>query len=252
MVKLGPGVLSPAVGDLVGVKFAASACLNCRAYPDTRSILTKEKTNTDMMNNKDNCLIGGETSCPNGTVSGYFTPGTFQQYCLGQASYVTPIPADLDPAGAAALMCGGVTVYTALKRAKVQHGQWVVVSGAGGGLGHLAIQYANAMGAKVLAVDHGSKEQFCLDLGAKAFLDYTQFSTTESLVDQVQKTTVAGANIVLACFSSNAAYAQAVSFLGFRGTLVCLGVPEGPPVPIGGAIVGDMITKELTIFGKYL
>lgn len=199
----------------------------------------------------DNCLRGGETCCPNGTISGYLTPGTFQQYCLSPAAYVTPIPDNIDLAGAAALMCGGITVYAALKRANVRHGQWVVISGAGGGLGHLAIQYAISLGARVVALDVGPKEEFCRHLGAESFLDFTRFQSGDDLAAEVQKITGSGANIALVCSSSNRAYAQAVSFLGFRGVLVCLGVPEGKPVPIGGANVGDLIAKELTIFGWF-
>jgi propanol-preferring alcohol dehydrogenase len=71
-------------------------------------------------------------------------------------------------------MCGGITVYAALKRANIQYGDWVVISGAGGGLGHLAIQFAKVLGARVLSLDVGSKEHFCLDLGADAFADFTR------------------------------------------------------------------------------
>lgn len=146
-------------------------------------------------------------------------------------------------------MCGGVTVYTALKRSNVQQGHWVVISGAGGGLGHLAIQYARAMGAKVLALDAGSKRDFCLELGATEFADFTAFATDAELAGHVQKITGKGANVVVVCSSNNRAYAQAISFLGFRGVLSCLGVPEGSPIPIQCANVGDMVAKELTIFG---
>ena len=56
---------------------------------------------------------------------------------------------------------------------------------------------------------------------------------------------------MLACSSSNRAYDQAMSFLGFRGTLVCIGVPDWDVVPIGGAIVGPIIGLELNIFGEF-
>lgn len=143
-------------------------------------------------------------------------------------------------------------MYTALRRANVQHGQWVVISGAGGGLGHLAIQYAKALGAKVIALDMGVKEEFCTGLGADTFVDFTKFETDAELAATVQKISEGRVKAVLVCSSSNRAYDQAVSFLGFRGTVACLGVPEGKPVPIGGAIVGDLITKELTIFGEFI
>lgn len=147
-------------------------------------------------------------------------------------------------------MCGGVTVYAALRRAGVRHGQWVVVPGAGGGLGHLAVQYAKALGARVVALDRGDKEEFCKGLGADAFVDFTRFEADAVLAERVNEIAGGKVKVVLMCSSSNRAYAQAVSFLGFKGTLACLGVPEGKPVPIEGAVVGDLIAKELTIFGE--
>lgn len=151
--------------------------------------------------------------------------------------------------GVGPLMCGGVTVYTALKRAGVRFNDWVVVCGAGGGLGHLGIQYAKAMGARVLALDIGAKREFCEGFGVDAFLDFKMFGEGE-LEERVKDVTGGGARIVLQCSSSVKAYAQAIGWLGFRGVLVCLGVPEGKESPIGGAKVGPMINNELTIFGK--
>jgi propanol-preferring alcohol dehydrogenase len=146
-------------------------------------------------------------------------------------------------------MCGGVTVYTALKRSGVKHGQWVVVSGAGGGLGHLAIQYAKACGTKVIALDSGAKKDLCYELGADHFIDFTQYNS-ENLTAEVQRLAGSLVKLVMVCSASKRAYDQAVSFLGFRGVLACLGVPEGPPGPIQGAIVGDFVQKELTMFGN--
>ncbi|KAH7009560.1 hypothetical protein EDB80DRAFT_573753, partial [Ilyonectria destructans] len=105
-------------------------------------------------------------------------------------------------ASAAALMCGGITEYTALKRANVQHGQWVVMSGAGGGLGHLAIQHAITLGVRVVALNLGPKEALCRHLGAESFLDFTKFQGDDDLASEVQKITGSGANIVLVCSSS--------------------------------------------------
>ncbi|KUJ19818.1 alcohol dehydrogenase [Mollisia scopiformis] len=226
VVEQGPGVTTPAIGAKVGVKYAADACLNC-----------------------DNCLVGGETSCPSVKVSGYYTPGTFQQYVVSSATYLTPIPDGIDLAGAGPLMCGGITVYTALKRAGTRFGDWVLVSGAGGGLGHLAIQYAKAIGAQVIALDHGSKKSFCEELGADAFVDFTKFETDEELKEEVWKISKSGVKTVLCCVSGNRAYEQSMDFLGFRGTLVCLGVP--PAGGLGASLasrVNAMIMSELTIF----
>ncbi|KAF2019100.1 GroES-like protein [Aaosphaeria arxii CBS 175.79] len=222
VIAQGTGVKTPQVGSKVGIKFAADACLAC-----------------------SNCLEGGETSCAEAKISGYYTPGTFQQYCISTARYLSPIPDGLDLAAAAPLMCGGVTVYTALVRSHVRNGDWVLVSGAGGGLGHLAIQYAKALGARVLAIDHGSKKQFCQSLGADEFLDFTMFQEDKDLSNAVLQITSGGARIGLMCSSSPRTYANALSWLGFRGHLVCLGVPE-----VEGSLtpsIGEMINNEITI-----
>jgi propanol-preferring alcohol dehydrogenase len=139
-------------------------------------------------------------------------------------------------------------MYTALKRAGVKHSDWVLVGGAGGGLGHLGIQYAKAMGAKVLALDSGSKEEFCKTLGADAFLDFRKFSDPAELATRIKEITGGGARIVLMCVSHQSVYDQAMNWLGFRGKLVCLGVPEGEVKPIAGAQVGPMINNEGTVF----
>ncbi|KAK5988244.1 Alcohol dehydrogenase 2 [Cladobotryum mycophilum] len=222
VVALGPGVTSPAIGSRVGIMYSADACLTC-----------------------DQCLDGGESSCRSAKVSGYITPGTFQQYCIASARYVIPIPDKLELADAAPLMCGGVSVYTALKRGGLRPGQWVAVCGAGGGLGHLGIQYAKALGGRVLALDIGSKRDLCNSLGADVFLDFTEFQSSSDLAAKIRQVTEGGARYVLMCASSSKAYSQAMSWLGFRGTLLCLGVPdyEGSLIPS----IGNMISKELRI-----
>jgi propanol-preferring alcohol dehydrogenase len=144
-------------------------------------------------------------------------------------------------------MCGGLSVYAALKRATVRPGGWVVVCGGGGGLGHLGIQYAKAMNGRVLALDMEVKRQVCLDVGADAFLDFAAYDEPESLAAEIISTTGGGASVVLMCTSSSRAYGQAMSWLGFRGTLACLGIPkENLLVPR----VIDMIGNELRIIGQ--
>ena len=91
-------------GDRVGIKWLAAVCGNCPP-----------------------CLAGIDASCVNGKISGYYTPGTFQQYALAPANYVTPIPDGLPSDAAAPMLCGGVTVYAALKKSGAQPGDWVVM-----------------------------------------------------------------------------------------------------------------------------
>lgn len=124
----------------------------------------------------------------------------------------------------------------------------MVVCGAGGGLGHLAIQYAKAMPGYVIALDRGSKKQFCLGLGADVFLDFVAFDTPKGLEEEIKRVTNGGASIALICTSSNAAYSQAMSWLGFRGTLACLGIREKEGCLVPRVI--DMVGNELRIIGK--
>jgi propanol-preferring alcohol dehydrogenase len=175
-------------------------------------------------------------------------PGTFQQYVTSDANYVTPIPDNLDSAEAAPLLCGGVTVFVALKKANLLPGQWVALSGAGGGLGHLAIQYAKSFGLQVLAIDHGSKQDFCLKLGADAFIDFTKFDD-EGLTSEAKSITGGGAHAVLVNNASTKVYDQALTLVRYGGTLVCVGIPDGEAHPIAKALPWYLIVNKLTIVG---
>ncbi len=96
IVAFGPGAetaTSLKLGDRVGIKWIASICGTCIT-----------------------CLSGRDAMCPKSTVSGLITPGTFQQYALAPVNYVTPIPDGVPSDLAAPLLCGGVTVYAALKK----------------------------------------------------------------------------------------------------------------------------------------
>ncbi|RHZ71008.1 hypothetical protein CDV55_106408 [Aspergillus turcosus] len=234
VAKLGPGTESSGlkIGDRVGVKWISSACGNCQP-----------------------CQAGSDGLCFQQKISGYYTPGTFQQYTLGPANYVTPIPDGLSSENAAPMLCAGVTVYAALKRSHARPGQWVVISGAGGGLGHLAVQLASkGMGLRVVGIDHGSKEELVKASGADHFVDITKFPKDDqgkAIAAHVQSLTDGlGAHAVLVCTASNAAYAQALLMLRFNGTLVCVGIPEHTPQPIATAIPATFITKHYTVTGS--
>ncbi|KFG81540.1 alcohol dehydrogenase II [Metarhizium anisopliae] len=234
--KLGPGAETAglSVGDRVGVKWISSACGHCEP-----------------------CQAGSDGLCFNQKISGYYTPGTFQQYVTGPADYVTRIPEQLDSAEAAPLLCGGMTVYAALRRSQARSGQWVVVTGAGGGLGHLAVQLASrGMGLRVVGVDHASKADLVRSSGAEHFVDFTQFRKDDDdagagITAHVKKLCGGlGAHAVIACTASNEAYAQALGFLRFNGTLVCVGLPEHAAVAIATASPGVMVANQFTICGS--
>ena len=149
------------------------------------------------------------------------------------------------------MLCAGVTVYAALRKSGASSGQWVVIAGAGGGLGHLGVQVASkGMAMRVLGIDHGSKEKIVMDCGAEAFIDITKFSDDKEMADEVKRITGLGASAVIVCTASNKAYAQALSFLRFGGTLVCVGMPEGDPVPIAKAFPAALVGGAQSIVGS--
>ncbi|KAK6422473.1 hypothetical protein LTR95_016668 [Oleoguttula sp. CCFEE 5521] len=226
IVKMGPGTEHSAVkvGDRVGVKWISAICDSCPA-----------------------CLSGHDGVCFNQKVSGYYTPGTFQQYVTGPASYVTPIPDSLDSAAAAPMLCAGVTVYSALRKSNAKSGDWVVLLGAGGGLGHLAVQIASrGMGMRVIGIDQGNKEDLVKECGAEVFIDHTKGDAEE----QVKKATGGlGAQAVLVLTAANGAYASGMGLLKFGGTLVCVGLPEGDLKPIATAYPQFLVAKAQKIVG---
>ncbi|RVX68504.1 Alcohol dehydrogenase 2 [Exophiala mesophila] len=235
VAALGPGTESSGlkIGDRVGIKWIAAACGNCTP-----------------------CLGGADACCTSAKISGYYTPGTFQQYALGPANYVTPIPDGLPSDAAAPMLCGGVTVYSALSKTGARPGDWVVIPGAGGGLGHLALQIgAKAFGFRMIGIDMGEKEKLAKECGAEVFLDLSQYSRddegTKKLVADVKSAAGGvGAHAVVVCTASNVAYAQALTFLRYRGTLVCVGVPEGASQPIQTANPAALLAQELRIVGS--
>ena len=148
-----------------------------------------------------------------GRYTGYFVDGGYAEYVLGNANYVGHLPAGTDLVTMAPILCAGVTVYKGLKQTEAEPGEWVVVSGIGG-LGHIAVQYAKAMGFFVGAVDiHEEKLALARSLGA----DFTANAATEDAVAKVVKETGGGAHGVLVVAVGRAAFGQAVSMARRRG-----------------------------------
>jgi len=129
VAAVGSGVTSVKAGDRVGVPWLHSACGHC-----------------------EYCLTAWETVCPEAQFGGYTRNGGFAEYVLADPNYVAHVPAGLAAAEAAPLICAGVTTYKGIKESAAKPGEWVAISGVGG-LGHLAVQFAKAMGLLVCAVD---------------------------------------------------------------------------------------------------
>ncbi|KAL5640180.1 hypothetical protein ACGC1H_007450 [Rhizoctonia solani] len=192
------------VGQAVGISWTSKSCLACEA-----------------------CLRGNESMCPSVKCSGFSVEGTFQQYVVSHATHITPIPESLPLYAAAPILCAGISVYGALKQSNTAPGDIVVVTGAGGGLGHLAIQYAiNAFNLRVIAVDTGdNKRELCLKLGAEVFID---FKTSQDVVAEVkQAADGVGSHAVLVASSAPNSYEGVVEYLRPLGTLLAVGVGRG-------------------------
>ena len=123
------------------------------------------------------------------------------------------------------MLCAGITTYAALRKCQAKSGQWVVISGAGVGLGHIACQLAaHGMAMRVIGIDHGSKEKLVRDSGAEAFVDITKFDDESIRKEVINITGGQGASAVIVCTASNKAYDQSLDFLRFGGTMVCVGI----------------------------
>ncbi|KZT07129.1 GroES-like protein [Laetiporus sulphureus 93-53] len=213
------------LGDRVGIKWLAYSCLDC-----------------------EQCRKGIEQSCPNQQLSGFTTDGTFSQYVVSWVNHVTPIPANMDSFEAASILCAGVTVYRALKYSKAHIGDWIALPGAGGGLGHLAVQYATDMGLRVLAIDTGEeKKELCLKLGAERWID---FNTSKDLVkDIVEACDGFGPHAAVVTAATSAAYAQAIDYLRPGGNLMVVGLPAHAAL---SADIFFTVTKSISIYGSYV
>jgi alcohol dehydrogenase, propanol-preferring len=223
---VGPGVTHLKEGDRVGIAWLHSACGHC-----------------------EYCLSGWETLCLEQQNSGYSVNGSFAQYALGQADYLGRIPKNLPFVDAAPILCAGVTTYKGLKQTGARPGEWVVISGVGG-LGHVAIQYAKAMGLHVAAVDLGPEKMvLARKLGAEITID----AKTQDPAKEIQKQ-IGGAHGVLVTAVSLIAFKQAVGMLRRGGTCVLNGLPPGEfPVSIfdvvlnGNTIRGSIVGTRLDL-----
>jgi propanol-preferring alcohol dehydrogenase len=215
---VGTGVTSVQKGDRVGVPWLHSACGEC-----------------------EYCITGWETLCAAQQNTGYSVDGGFAPYVLAPAAYVARLPDGLDFVEAAPLLCAGVTTYKGLKETGARPGEWVVISGIGG-LGHLAVQYAKAMGLHVAAIDVADEK---LTLARELGAEITVNARTEDPVAKIQET-IGGAHGVLITAVSPIAFQQGVNMLRRGGTCVLNGLPPGDfPVSIF-----DVVLKRLTIRGS--
>lgn len=218
VVAVGEGVKHIKEGDRVGVPWLYSACGHC-----------------------EHCLDSWETLCHSQQNAGYSVNGTFAEYCLADANYVGILPDNIGFNEIAPILCAGVTVYKGLKMTEARAGDWVVISGIGG-LGHMAVQYAVAMGFNVAAVDiDDEKLAFARRLGASVTANALNVDPAT-----VFKEAFGGAHGVLVTAVSPKAFEQATGTLRRGGTMVLNGLPPGK----FDLSIFDMVLDGITVRGS--
>ncbi|KAF8713663.1 Alcohol dehydrogenase GroES-like domain, partial [Rhizoctonia solani] len=215
VVAIAPGTQSPVkIGQAVGVKWLASSCLSCEACARVQT--------------------------------GFGFDGTFQQYAVSYAAHVTPIP-ECGPSKSSGAIIACSHGMQAIKEANTSPGDIVVIPGAGGGLGHLAIQYAvNGFGLRVIAVDTGDhKKELCLKLGAETFID---FKETDNIVeDVIRAADGAGVHAAIVTSGLTAVYSQSLQYLRRGGTLVAVGVSGKIEIDMASTIPRNIKIKTVYV-----
>eukprot|EP01031_Cornospumella_fuschlensis_P047720 gene47720-58460_t len=153
---------------------------------------------------------------------GYTRNGGFAEYALADADYVGQLPKDIAFVDIAPILCAGVTVYKGLKVTDTKPGDWVVISGIGG-LGHMAVQYAKAMGLNVVAVDIADDK---LDLARRLGASLTVNAKHQDPTAVIKKE-IGGAHGVLVTAVSPKAFEQALGMVRRGGTIALNGLPPG-------------------------
>ncbi|MDX8366843.1 alcohol dehydrogenase AdhP [Cytobacillus sp. IB215665] len=218
VVEVGEGVTHLKVGDRVGVPWLYSACGQC-----------------------EYCLTGRETLCLNQHNAGYSIDGGYAEYCLAAADYVVKVPENLDYVEAAPIFCAGVTTYKALKVSEAKPGDWVAIYGVGG-LGHVAVQYAKAMGFKVVAVDTFSEK---LDLAKELGADDTVNPLDEDSAEYIQRE-FGGVQASICTAVSKKAFDEAYRAVKRGGKCVAVGLPpEMIEIPIF-----DTVLNAVSVVGS--
>jgi len=205
VVAVGPDVKNVKEGDAVGVPWLYSACGGC-----------------------DQCITGWETLCDAQQNGGYSVDGSH-------------LPSNVNFLEMAPILCAGVTVYKGLKETEVKAGEWVAISGIGG-LGHVAVQYAKAMGMHVAAIDIADdKLELAKKLGADLVINAKNQNPGEFL-----KKEVGGMHGALVTAVSPIAFKQGLETLRRKGTMVLNGLPSGS----FDLSIFDTVLNRITIRGS--
>ncbi|KAI0203156.1 GroES-like protein [Astrocystis sublimbata] len=176
---------------------------------------------------------------------GVTTDGCAAEFVIVDARTTTKIPDSISFLSAAPLACAGRTVYRAIRQTELSPGQWLAIVGSGGGLGHLGIQFARAMGLRVVAVDARDDG---LALSKNYGADFVVNAAREKaeVVKEVQSVT-GGKGVDSAVVLADHAEALAAAITRMHGTLVQVAQPETISVPFAEIIFRDIKIKGTLI-----
>ncbi len=212
VVEKGGPVRGFDVGDRVGVPWIHWTCGQCEF-----------------------CQEGNENLCVAQKITGVTVDGGYAEFVKAPATHVMKIPEGLSSIQAAPLFCAGVTVFRALKQARIAPGQRLAVFGVGG-LGHLAVQIGRTLGAEITAVDI-SDEKLALakSLGALNALNAASTNVVQELRSK------GGVHVALVTSAAKAAYSTAFKCVRPTGTLLVVGLPAedicfSPVLMAGGEV----------------
>jgi len=196
---LGVGVTKWAVGDRAGVGFLGGHCGIC-----------------------DECRRGNFVACTDQPMTGISVDGGYAEYIYARQSGLVAIPDGLSSVEAAPLLCAGFTVYNALAKGAPAPRDLVAVQGIGG-LGHLALQYAKALGADVAAIARGTKkEPLARELGADHYIDSAMADPGDALRD------LGGAGVLVATAASGTSMSPLVKGMRQGGRFIAVGASFEP------------------------
>ena len=216
--QLGEGVTTRTVGQRVAMPWLGHACGDCRY-----------------------CVDGRENLCEQQYNNGYAVDGGYAEYMLADAKYAVPVPDGVTPLDAAPLTCAGVTTYAAIKNAHVVPGETVTVFGIGG-LGHLAVQYARLVGAKVIAVDvTDEKLVLAEELGADHVVNARATDPVAAIHD------LGGTDVAVILAVAPTVFQQAFEALNRGGRLVLVSLPAGGTITLP---IFETVLKGISVIGS--
>lgn len=208
---VGSKVTAYKIGDKVGVGCFVDSCRTC---PQCQRHL-------------EQYCEGGMSATYNSTEQDKKTPtyGGYSDHIVVDENYVLRIPDNLPLDAAAPLLCAGITLYSPLRHWKVGPGKKVAIIGLGG-LGHMGVKLAHAMGAEVTVLSQTLKKQEdAKRLGADHFYATNNPDTFTTLANRF--------DVIINTVSANIDWNQYLSLLAVDGSMVVLGVPDKPVPPVG-------------------